>query len=242
MDPEPFGLPGPAPSKNTSFIVLLLPVVFLAGLGLGYLLWGKTTADTPASASISPQATSTASGQTKRYVIPTDGSPAIGPANAPITIVEFSDYQCPYCRKWHEEVFHRLLQDYQDKVRFVYRDFPLSGLHPEAEGAAEAAYCAGDQGNYWQYHDLLFSGQAELGTAGFDQYAKSLNLDLPKFDACMSTHRYQATVQANYNFAANLGIQSTPTFFINGLAIVGAQSYDVFKQVIDMELAGKIPK
>ncbi len=242
MDREPFGPPVPDTQKSNSLLVLLLPLVFLAGLGLGYLLWGKSSSNGPSPAAAVTLATSTPTGQTKRYTIPTAGSPSMGPANAPITIVEFSDYQCPYCRKWHEEVFHRLMQDYQGKVRFVYRDFPLTGLHPEAEGAAEAAYCAGDQGNYWQYHDLLFSGQAELGMSGFDQYARSLNLDLTKFDDCMNTHRYQATVQANYNFAANLGIQSTPTFFINGLAIVGAQSYDVFKQVIDMELAGKIPK
>lgn len=182
-------------------------------------------------------------GQTaKRYNIPIDGSPFLGPANAPITIVEFSDYECPYCRQWHDEVYHRLLQDYKDKIRFVYRDYPLSGLHPDAISAAESAYCAGEQGAYWQYHDLLFSGQYALGLDSYQKYASSLKLDMAKFTDCLNKRRYQAEVQSNYQFAANLGVSSTPTFFINGLALVGAQSYDVFKQVIDMELAGKIAK
>jgi protein-disulfide isomerase len=217
--------------------------VFLAGLGLGYLLWGKSGGSIPtATISTSSASTPISPQQSKRYNIPADGSPALGPANAPITMVEFSDYQCPYCRQWHDQVYNRLLQDYKGKIRFVYRDFPLSGIHPSAISAAESAYCAGEQGSYWQYHDLLFTGQYDLGVAGYQKYAAILKLDLTKFNACLTKRTYQAEVETNYDFAANLGIQSTPTFFINGLAVVGAQPYDYFKQVIDMEIAGKIPK
>lgn len=241
-DPEPFGMNRPDPLKQNSLVVLLLPLVFLAGLGLGYLLWGKSSRFPTASVSTSTSSTPVSAQQTKRYDISTDGSPSIGPANAPITLVEFSDYECTYCRKWHDEVYHRLLQDYKDKIRFVYRDFPLTGLHPNAVSAAESAYCAGEQGNYWEYHDLLFTGQYELGMDGYQKYASTLKMDMNQFNDCLNNRRYQTTVQSNYSFAANLGIQSTPTFFINGLAVVGAQPYEYFKQVIDMEIAGQISK
>ncbi len=242
LNPEPFAIEKTDATKNTSLVVLLLPLVFLAGLGLGYLLWGKKIDAGTTSQTTSGQTSTAQTQQAKRFDIPLDDSPAIGPANAPITLVEFSDYECPFCRKWHDEVYHRLLQDYKDKIRFIYRDYPLTGLHPNAVAAAEAADCAGEQGKYWNFHDLLFSGQFSLGIEGYQAYASSLKLDLSKFNDCLTKRRFQVTVQKNYDFASSLGIQSTPTFFINGLALVGSQPYDVFKQVIDMELAGQISK
>ena len=129
---------------------------------------------------------------------------------------------------------------YPNQIRLVYRNLPLTSIHPDALSAAEAALCAGDQNSYWEYHDKLFGGET-LGKSTYLQYAQELSLDLNTFEACLDNRTHQAAVEADSDFAVNLGVRSTPTFFINGLAIVGAQPLDVFKQVIDKELAGEIP-
>ena len=154
--------------------------------------------------------------------------------------MEFSDYQCPFCRRWYAEVYRDLFNAYPGKIRLVYRNLPLTSIHPDAFAAAEAAMCAGEQGAYWQYHDNLFSSDV-LGTKIYQQYASDLNLDMDLFNACLTQGKYKDTIQADSDFALKLGVRSTPTFFINGLAIVGAQPLDVFKQLIDKELAGEIP-
>jgi protein-disulfide isomerase len=234
-----------------------LAAAFALGLGAGYLVWVR-----PLQAQLTAvQASATQSAETaqqaaqeqaannqdpqqqevKRYDIPLDGDPVQGAADAPITIIEFSDYQCPYCRKWHVEVLPQLKAKYGDQIRMVYRDFPLYSIHPEAEPAAIAANCAGEQDSYYEYGDLLFVNQSSLGAATYEKLAQDIKLDVPKFQACVAENRYKEEVDADYAFASELGVRSTPTFFINGLAIVGAQPFDVFEQVIDMELSGQIP-
>lgn len=217
-----------------------LPLVFLVGLGVGYLIWDQPAAKKQAANTIATQTAQAgagqAQGQTKRYTIPTDGDPSLGPDDAPVTLVMFSDYQCPYCRQWYEQVFNQLVTTYPGKIRFVYKDFPLTSLHEFAAPAAEAAHCAGDQGKYWEYQAKLFSGEKDFGTATFNQYATDINLDANQFADCLSTRKFQKQVEDNYSFAANLGVQSTPTFFINGLAVIGAQPLEVFEQMINQEL------
>ena len=178
--------------------------------------------------------------QYTRYDIPIAGFYSLGLSDAPITIVEFSDYQCPFCQRWHAEVYEDLLAAYPGKIKFVYRNLPLTSIHADAQSAAEAAMCAGEQNVYWQYHDKLMSSQL-LGSGIYTQFAEELNLDMTTFESCVSTQKYKAVIQADSDFALDLGVQSTPTFFINGLAIVGAQPLNVFQQVIDKELAGEIP-
>ena len=174
-----------------------------------------------------------------RYNVTTDDDPGIGPEDAPVTIIEFSDYQCPYCRRWTEQVEKQIIETYGDKVRIVYRDFPLTSIHPESLPAAEAANCAGEQGKYWEYHDALFAQKHGLGEKAYLAYAKDLGLDVDKFSACLDEHRYRDEVMADREYAINLGIRSTPTFFVNGIAVVGAQPFDVFKSIIDRELEAK---
>jgi len=215
---------------------LLIPMIFALGIGSGYLIWGRTP---PATAT--PAALATATVQVRRYDVPVDDDPFIGPEDAPITIIEFSDYQCPYCKKWHDEVLDRMLANYPGQIRFVYRDFPLISLHPGAAPAAEAADCAGEQGSYWPFYQALFSMKYDLTTEAYQQYAAELGLDMQAFAECLADRRYEPEVMGDYNYAVNLGISSTPTFFINGIPIVGAQPYEVFKQLIDKELAGEIP-
>ena len=235
--------------KRSHLYAVLTVLAFAAGVLLGYVVWGMESIGAnvlsaqSASQSTGPvvEAPVTQQPQYTRYDIPTENSYALGPADAPITIVEFSDYQCPFCRRWHAEVYEPLLAAYPGKIRLVYRNLPLTSIHPDALGAAEAAMCAGEQDVYWKYHDKLFSSES-LGNSVYLQYAQELGLNMPTFEACLNDHKYQKTIESDSDFAINLGIRSTPTFFINGLAVVGAQPLDVFKQVIDKELAGEIPK
>ena len=232
--------------KRSHFYAVITVLAFAVGMLLGYVVWGFEPAGGQAQTAAQPsgpvvEAPVTEEPRFIRYDVPSQGFPSIGPADAPITIVEFSDYQCPYCRRWHQEVYEPLLAAYPGKIKLVYRNLPLTSIHPDAFAAAEAAMCAGEQDAYWPYHEKLFSSES-LGSQVYAQYAQDLSLNMDTFDTCISDHKYQAAIQADSDFALNLGVSSTPTFFINGLAIVGAQPLDVFKQVIDKELAGEIPQ
>ncbi|MHB0989376.1 MAG: DsbA family protein [Bellilinea sp.] len=178
--------------------------------------------------------------QVTRYPVTEDGDPSFGPANAPITIIEFSDFECPYCQRWHAEVWKMLVAAYPSQIRLVYRDFPLYSIHPNAGPAANAAECANEQGKYWEFHDLLFSGAEKLGETAYQTYASALNMDLNAFQQCLDENRYEAEVTADFEYASSIGISSTPTFFINGVALIGAQPFEVFQEVIELELAGKL--
>ncbi|MGB8251919.1 MAG: thioredoxin domain-containing protein, partial [Anaerolineaceae bacterium] len=157
--------------------------------------------------------------------------------DAPVTIIMFSDYQCSFCQKWYLEVMQPLMQNYEGKIRFVYRDFPLSTIHASATATAEAANCAGDQGKYWDFFDAVFSGTDTLSDETIQQYATAINLDIDLFNQCLATHKYQDEVEADFSYAAALGVQSTPTFFINGILVIGARPYAVFKSLVDQELS-----
>ncbi len=221
----------PTHSRHTSvspLVYMFIPIAFFLGLGGGYLLWGSTTKPTVA-ADTNP---------VRRVDVSTDDDPSIGPANAPVTIIEFSDYQCPYCQVWYKQVYQQLMASYPNKIRFVYRDLPLP-MHPEAVPAAEAADCAGEQNAYWKYHDALFSQKYGLNRAAYEQYATDLGLDTKAFAACLDSHRYQGEVQADASDAARVGISGTPSFVVNGRILIGALPFSEFKTVIDEELAAK---
>jgi protein-disulfide isomerase len=222
-----------AAQKNQTLLLTSL-LTFTLGIFVGYMIWGGGTAPAPAA----PAADDGQLPRTSRYDIPTEGYPSTGPADAPITIVEFSDFECPFCTKWHREVYTPLMEQYPGQVRLVYRNFPLTGLHQNAYPAAEAALCAGNQGAYWEYHDKLFQALYGLGSDAFQQYASELSLDMDAFNECVNSHKYQPFVQDDIDFALSIGVQSTPTFFINGLPVVGAQPIQAFQQVIERELNG----
>jgi len=225
------------------WLAVLVPLAFLVGLGTGYFLWGaKALQANAAQAAQQTQATGQVNipENVQRFDVPVDDDYVYGNADAPITIVEFSDFECPYCQRWYDQVWTRLKEEYPDQVRLVYRDFPLPG-HPNATPAAEAANCAGEQEAYYAFHDLLFSGKMGLSTDAYLSYAGELGLNLDDFKQCLEERRYQAEVEADLAWASELGVSSTPTFFINGIPLVGAQPFEAFKQLIDLELAGKIP-
>lgn len=171
-----------------------------------------------------------------------NGSPILGDPNAKVTIVEFGDYQCTYCHLFHENTKDALLQQYVDtgKANFVFRDFPLNG--PDSVLAAEAAYCAGDQDKYWQYHDELYKNWAGEKTGwvnqkSLDKFATTVGLELDKFDKCMQDNKYEQKVLDNQKFGENIGVDGTPSFIIFSgkdiTKVVGAQPISVFQQVID---------
>jgi protein-disulfide isomerase len=222
--------------RRSSLIPLIFLVIgFAAGLGIGYFTWGATaTVKNPAVAVALP----TAIPANTRLDIPVGTAPVWGPADAPVTIVEFSDYECAFCKKWHSETWIQLQQAYPQKIRLVYKDFPLYQAHPNASPAAKAARCANDQNKYWQFHDRIFNSNS-LSSQVYEKIAQDLGLDLLKWKNCINSTQYDADITADYQYGAQLGINGTPTFFINGIRMVGAQPFSAFKQIIDQELARK---
>jgi len=160
-----------------------------------------------------------------------------GPAGAPIELIEFSDFQCPYCQRANPTV-DQVLQTYGDRIHFVYRHFPLSN-HPNARPAAEASQCAAEQGKFWQYHDKLFANPSRLGEADLKQQAAEVGLDASKFNACVDSHKYRAQIDSDLKAGEEVGVNGTPAFFINGRMLSGAQPFSEFKRLIDEELAMK---
>lgn len=155
-----------------------------------------------------------------------------GNFNAPITLVEFSDFECPFCGR-HFPTLNKILSDYKGKVRLVYKHFPLS-FHPNSQKAAEASECASEQGKFWEYHDKIFENQASgLSLDKFKQWAKDLGLDTQQFNACLDSGKYAQKVQTDYQEGLQKGVNGTPVTFINGQLVSGALPYESFKQIID---------
>jgi len=165
-----------------------------------------------------------------------DPSRLRGDPNAPVTIVEFSDFSCPFCRK-AEEIVTEVLAKYPGRVKLGYRDFPLETLHPQAELAAEASRCSADQGKYWEYHDLLFARPDKQTSDVLLDDARTLKLDDQKFAACLSSGSYKAKVDQDIQMGGRAGIVATPGFFINGTFVNGAQPAATFEKIIDQKLA-----
>lgn len=231
--------------KLSHFYSVLVVLAFAVGILVGYVAWGRGSTTTTVAAAQQPsgqvvEAPQPTQSPYRRYDIPTAGFPSLGPDDAQITIVEFSDFQCPFCRRFHDETYQALLDAYPGQIRFVYRNLPLTSIHPNAMPAAIASLCANDQNKYWEFHEKLFSSET-LDEATYIQYATDLGLDVETFTACLTSGSHDEFIQQDMDFSLGLGVQSTPTFFVNGLALVGAQPLTNFQQLIDKELAGEIP-
>ena len=238
--------------KVTHFYAVLVVLAFAIGIIFGYVVWGRTPAAPAVVAQVAgPPVVATPTLEQVQYSVPVEGFPSLGPDDAPITVVEYSDYQCPYCTRWHEETYKQLLDAYPGQIRFVYRNYPLP-FHQNARLSAEAALCAGDQDQYWAYHDKLFAekdliNNAEgttLEVAAYVGFAEELALDTAAFEACLTGETYKEFVEADMAFAGSLppengeaAVGGTPTFFINGRRLVGAYPFSFFKQIIDEQLA-----
>jgi len=189
--------------KRSHLYAVLLPLAFVAGLAFGYIFWGRdltsetsqppvaaVPAEAEQSAAPAPVEGAQPTPEFRRFDIPEDDDPVWGPQDAPITIIEFSDYECPYCRKWHVEVWPQLQATYGDQIRLVYRDFPLASIHANATPAAAAANCALEQDMYFPFSEKLFEMKLNLGKTTYQSYAEELGLDMDTFNECLESGRY----------------------------------------------------
>lgn len=195
---------------------------------------GELTEEDLAFANRITESASLASGPVPegQFNVATADDPSLGLSAAKVTIVEFADFGCPYSRE-ESLVVRAAAAKYGDQVRFVYRDFPIVELHPEAFDAAEAGECAAEQGRFWDYHDKLFSNQSDLSEEALVRYAMELNLNAGDFQRCMDSDRNVQEVQDDYAAGVAAGVRGTPTFFINGVRVTGAIPQDVLEKLIE---------
>lgn len=171
-----------------------------------------------------------------RMAVEAEGFPARGPADAPVTIVEFADFQCPFCLRILPAL-EKVTETYGDQVRFVYRQYPIAQLHPEAQKAAEASLCADEQGKFWEMHDAMFANQDALQVPALKKTARSLGLDGASFDVCLDSDRFAEAALEDLDAGRRAGVTGTPTLFINGRMLDGLQSFEAVAAVIDDELS-----
>lgn len=214
----------------------------LVGLIVGYGISQLAPSDAEGRQTVTVTPTEVEEETVKVVNANADDDAVLGDPDAPVTMIEFSDFQCPYCRRFYNQTLPALKTNYIDKglVLFVYRDFPLASIHPDAQKAAEATECAEDQGKFWEMHDMIFDGQNELGDGTVEipeeslkAYASTLGLDVETFIDCLDSGKYAEEVAADMEDGSSYGATATPTFFVNGQKIVGAQSYETFASVID---------
>jgi protein-disulfide isomerase len=171
----------------------------------------------------------------KRVVVDSSGHPALGSKDAPVTIVEFTDFQCPFC-KATEATLKQLHDKYGDKIRVVHMDFPLP-FHSHALDAAKAARCANEQGKFWPFHDALFADQSKLAPTDLKATAKTLGMNSTKFNTCFDSAKYDSQIKADQAVGEKVGVDGTPAFFIDGRPLTGAQPAPKFEELINDELA-----
>jgi len=230
--------------KRSNFYMALAPLMFVCGLAAGYVIWGRPDAAHGFESDLavgveSDQAQATPTlvpEKLQRVAVSVDDDPYLGPHNAPVTIIEFSDFECPYCVRFYFDTLVPLLEMFPQQIRFVYRDFPLVNIHSNARPAAEAAQCAFAQGKFWEFHNRIFQNQSRLGTELYMEIAAEIGLDQLEFDQCFTSGQFADEVNRDFNAARELGITGTPSFFINGRPMVGAQPLEVFVAIVEEEL------
>ena len=227
-------------------VIALMGVSFVSGYTIGgsaNTITGAATAQQPTAQQptqpTAPSQPSQPSAPSPTVQVSADDDPVKGDANAPIEIIEFSDFQCPFCGRFFSDTLPQLQKEYIDtgKAKLVYRDFPLSSIHPQATPAAEAAECAKEQNKFWEFHDKIFQNQAAMSDASYKQWAKDLGLNAQQFNDCVDNRKYKSEVEKDYQDGQSAGVSGTPAFFVNGIKISGAQPFASFKTIIDQELA-----
>jgi protein-disulfide isomerase len=240
--------------KNTQLTDKLLPgllvIIVLMAFAMG-VMWTKlqslekgsvtTNTNTQAAVNNPPAAAPTPaklSDQQFQELITSGDAPVMGNTNAKVTIVEFSDLQCPFCKSFADQTLPQIKKDYIDtgKVKLIYRHYPLRSLHPFAYQSALASECAKEQGKFWEFHDETYKNQATLSSDSIKQFAKTIGLNTAKFNACLDSEKYKDVVTADESLGNGVGVSGTPAFFVNGTLIGGAQPFDNFKTVIEAAL------
>lgn len=223
-------------------ILMVVIIVFLVAINQNLATLNSNLAGTNVKQQqqLQPQPTAQQPDQQQAPVqLSVGDAPVRGDANAKVTMIEFSDFECPFCEKWYTDNMQQLQDKYisTGKVKFVFKNFPLS-FHPLAEKAAEAAECAGQQGKYWEFHDNLFTTR-NLTVDQMKSTAKDMGLDTTKFNNCLDSGSTAAGIQADINEGSAAGVSGTPTFFINGQKIVGAQPFAAFDSAIQQALSAQ---
>ena len=204
--------------------LIYLSVGIVVGFGAG-MLAGRATAPEPVSVS-------------RTFGIELTGRPLHGPEDAPVTIIEFTDYECGFCQRYNATTYPFLLSEYGDRINYAIRHFPVSYQHRRAHKAAQAAECAGDQGKFFQYHDVLFRNNRALDEVSLVRYASMLGLNTSVFQDCLESGSKSDVVDDDMQAGIARGVMGTPAFLINGRMLFGAQPVEVFQRTIDRELSG----
>jgi len=230
-----------AEPKRAFFLVAGFILIFIVGFA-----FGRLTGNTNGAVVAGGNENGIPSGNGQPVKLSLDGEPSLGNKDAPVQIVEFSDYQCPFCRRAYTQSYSQIKKDYIDtgKVYFVFKDFPLT-FHPAAIPAAEYANCANEQGKYWETHDAIYDEQNKLGQGTIEFGETELKkwvstvpgINMQKLDACVKSGKYKKEIEQDTAEGIAAGVSGTPTFFINGQALVGAQPYSEFQRLIEAELA-----
>jgi len=224
--------------KMKNYIIVVLVLVVLV---MGFT-WIRDGGDSGNSAGSGAQVA--AGGGTGAAVavsdVNTDGNYFKGAEDASVTIIEWSDFQCPFCERFYSNTLQQIEENYVEtgKVKLVYKDFPLDSIHPQATPAAIAARCAGDQGKFWEFHDKIFENQRFLSEDSYKQWAGELGLDTATFNECFDNQEHLSAVRQDLVEGQQAGVRGTPGFLVNGKLISGAQPYSVFQQAIEDALAG----
>jgi protein-disulfide isomerase len=212
--------------------------VLLVGFILGYAAAGRRAA-APTEPQVTQAGTPQPGSDRAPITIDVSGRPATGPARAAVTLVEFTDYQCPFCARYFRETYDSLLRVNGNRLRYVVRNYPVNSLHPDAQKAAEAAECAFDQGKFWEYHRVLFERSPKLARDSLTHFAKRVGLDVSKFERCLDSGAKEAVVRRDLQDGRRYGVIGTPTFFVNGKILVGAQPLTVIQAEIDRAIASR---
>lgn len=214
------------------FAILFVISLFTGGFGI------KSTTKTGNTGAAPTGNTGEDAGNAPNVEITLDGAQILGDENAPVTIIEWSDFQCPFCGRHSLQTQPSIVQNYVDagKVKIVFKHFPLDSIHPQATPAALASECAGEQGKFWEFHDLLFENQGSLSVANYKKWAADLSLDTAKFNSCLDDQKYADKVKADLQEGLSAGIRGTPGFLVNGQLVSGAQPYAVFESAIEAAL------
>lgn len=229
----------PAETKNSSNVGIAVAIV-LAGAIVGAALYFRPDGGSSVATG-SPVPAGQVAGEQRVNIAVEADDPVLGAADAPVTIVEFSDLECPYCQRHHQLTFPQLKQQYIDtgKVRYVFKHFPLIQIHPHARPAAEISQCANAQGKFWEFADKAFANQKALTDPDLQRYATEVGVDAATLQDCLANATTAQIVSADQQAGVAAGVTGTPGFFINGQRLEGAQPFETFKAVIEAELAKK---
>lgn len=224
-------------ARTVALVVVALAVGFAGGVGYALALLDRTSVAEPRSPQVAQPVEEAPAEGMSALDIDLGGRPFLGEPDAPVTVIEMTDYECPFCRRHRQQVLDDLLAEYGGRIRYYSLHFPLTSIHPLAFRASEAAECAHDQGRFWEYNEAMFDSTERLVPETLIALAGDVDMDVAVFSQCLTSGSKRDVVVGDIQAGQSLGVRGTPTFFINGKLLSGARPLDVFRKVIDAELA-----